>query len=201
MIDQSSELADLIARAQQNDQAAYEQIYERYVNHLYRYLYARCRDTTLAEELVGDVWLRVVQYLPRFSIPSSGVDKAFAAWLYRIGRNLLSTAMRKQRLQITAIPEWLQSSAPDLDDYMVTQDERLALAEALARLTPDQRDVILLRFQEDHPSADVATLTGRTQGAVKALQHRALNALARAMGASAHPGGRMYLEEAACYSV
>jgi len=197
--DTSNEIAELIARAQQNDQEAYEQIYQRYVDHLYRYLYIRCRDTSVAEEVLGDVWLRVVQYLPRFQIPSSGADRAFATWLYRIGRNLLSTATRKQRWQTTVMPEWLQCSDPDLDDYMIIQDERLELARALAQLTPDQRDVILLRFHEEHTSADVAALTGRTHGAVKALQHRALNTLARELGATQARNRQLRLAgEAAC---
>lgn len=179
---QSDELTEIIARAQRNDQRAYEQIYNRFADPLYRYLYVRCNDATLAEEVLGDLWLRVVQYLPHFRIPEHGADQAFASWLYRIARNLSIDAQRNDHRRAYGIPETMISPEPEMDQYVLAQDEQRALKAALNALTVEQREVILLRFREDHTSAEVATLTGRTESAVKALQHRALGALARAMG-------------------
>ncbi len=182
MLTPADDLATLIVRAQHNDQAAYEQIYNRFVDPLYRYLCVRCGDPTLAEEVLGELWLRVVQYLPHFRIPEKGVDQAFAGWLYRIGRNLAIDSVRYNGRYTSDIPETLASSDADLDQRILAQDDNRVLEDALALLTAEQREVILLRFREDLSSAEVATLTGRTEGAVKALQYRALGALARFMG-------------------
>ena len=182
----SDELRDIIAQAQHNNQFAYEHIYNRYVDMLYRYLYARCQNTTLAEEALSELWLRVVQYLPNFRIPEHGVDQAFTSWMYRIARNLSIDMVRKDRLTTEALPETLFSSDPDLDDSLLAQDDRRVLRAAMEKLTVEQREVIHMRFHEDRTSAEVAALTGRSESAVKALQHRALGALARAMGIERH---------------
>jgi RNA polymerase sigma-70 factor, ECF subfamily len=182
----SDELREIIAKAQRNDQAAYEHIYNRYVDALYRYLYARCNNAALAEEALGDLWLRVVQYLPQFQIPSQGVDPAFTSWLYRIARNLSIDTMRKDRRNGDVLPDTLASPEPDLEDSVLAQDEQHSLRMAMEQLTVEQREVIHLRFHEDRTSAEVAVLTGRTESAVKALQHRALGALARALGTQRH---------------
>ena len=73
---QSDQLREMITRAQHNDPEAYEFLYQRYVDALYRYLTIRCNDTTLAEEVLGELWLRVVQALPRFRLPDSGTDQS-----------------------------------------------------------------------------------------------------------------------------
>ncbi|MEN9935677.1 MAG: hypothetical protein RLZZ387_2256 [Chloroflexota bacterium] len=177
----SNELADVLARAQGNDQWAYEQIYNRYVDALYRYLYARCGNAAMAEEALGELWLRVVQYLPRFRIPSDGADQAFASWLYTIARNLLVDMQRSHRLTTGDIPASVAAPGPELDAGVQKRDEYQSLVDAIRRLTDDQREVILLRFHEELTSAEVAQRTGRTETAVKALQHRALAALARTM--------------------
>ena len=93
---QTDELGTIIALAQRNDQGAYEQLYSRFVDQLYRYLYVRCNDAGLAEEALGELWLRVVQHLPQFRIPAKGADQAFVSWLYRIARNLSVDALRWQ---------------------------------------------------------------------------------------------------------
>jgi RNA polymerase sigma-70 factor (ECF subfamily) len=182
----SDELREIIAKAQRNDPAAYEQIYNRYVDVLYRYLYFRCNNATLAEEVLGDLWLRVVQYLPHFRAPAEGLDQAFTSWLYSIARNLSVDTMRKNRWHADLLPETLVSSERDLEDVIVAQDEQRSLQRAMDKLTIEQREVIHLRFHEDRTSVEVAALTGRTESAVKALQHRALGALARALGVERH---------------
>jgi RNA polymerase sigma-70 factor, ECF subfamily len=175
-------LRDIITKAQRNDQAAYEDIYSRYVDALYRYLYARCNSASLAEEALGELWLRVVQYLPHFRIPDQGVDQAFTSWLYRIARNLSIDTVRKNGWHVDLLPDTMTSPAGDLEDAFMAKDERDNLHAAMSMLTVEQREVIHLRFHEDRTSAEVAALTGRTESAVKALQHRALGALARTMG-------------------
>jgi RNA polymerase sigma-70 factor, ECF subfamily len=175
-------LAQLILRAQQNDQGAYEQLYNRYVDQLFRFLYVRCGNASLAEEALGELWLRVVQYLPGFRVPSEGADQAFVAWLYTIARNLIIDSLRASQHDGRQIPDDLPAAETDLDLHIDRRDSYLALAAAVDQLTPEQREVILLRFREDLTSSEVALRTGRSESAVKALQHRALGTLARMMG-------------------
>jgi RNA polymerase sigma-70 factor, ECF subfamily len=179
---QTDELEEIIALAQRNDQGAYEQLYNRFVDQLYRYLYVRCNDAGLAEEALGELWLRVVQHLPQFRIPSKGADQAFASWLYRIARNLSVDAMRHKRKYVYGIPEMIESPEPLAEDRVVAEDERQLLDKALTTLTIQQREIILLRFHDERTISEVAALTGRTETAIKGLQHRAVGALARAMG-------------------
>jgi len=179
---QTDELGTIIALAQRNDQGAYEQLYGRFVDQLYRYLYVRCNDAGLAEEVLGELWLRVVQHLPQFRIPAKGADQAFVSWLYRIARNLSVDAMRYKHKYIYGIPEMIESPEPLAEDRVVAEDDRQLLDKALTTLTIEQREVILLRFHDDRTISEVAELTGRTETAIKGLQHRAVGALARAMG-------------------
>lgn len=175
-------LAALILRAQQHDADAYERIYERYVDQLYRYLYVRCNSVTLAEDTLSELWLRVVQHLPNFRIPEQYVEQSFAAWLYRIAHNLLVNALQGEKHQSVSLPDHLPAPDDELDARLIGRDEQRSLEQAFAQLTPDQQEVILLRFREGYTSVEVARITGRTESAVKALQHRALGAMARAMG-------------------
>jgi RNA polymerase sigma-70 factor (ECF subfamily) len=179
---QTDELGPIIALAKRNDASAYERLYSRFVDQLYRYLHVRCNDAELAEEALGELWLRVVQSLPQFQIPAQGADQAFASWLYRIARNLSVDATRSQRKHVYGIPEIIESPEPLTEDRIVAADEQQQLQEAISRLTIEQREIILLRFHDDRTISEVAALTGRTETAIKGLQHRAVGALARAMG-------------------
>ncbi|HEX9373053.1 MAG TPA: sigma-70 family RNA polymerase sigma factor [Roseiflexaceae bacterium] len=182
MTHRSDDLAPIITLAQRNDPAAYEQLYHRFVDPLFRYLCARCDTPTQAEELLSELWLRVVQNLPKFRVPAQGADQAFTSWLYRIAHNISVDAARKANDYMHEISEMVESPEPLTEDSVLAQDERRMLVQALRMLTADQREVIQLRFHEDRTISEVAALTGRTETAIKGLQHRALGALARAMG-------------------
>ena len=146
MATQTDELGLIIALAQRNDHGAYEQLYSRFVDQLYRYLYVRCNDPEVAEEALGELWLRVVQHLPHFRIPDKGADQAFVSWLYRIARNLSVDALRYKRKYVYGIPEMIESPEPRVEDRVLAEDERQSLDKALTALTVEQREVILLRF-------------------------------------------------------
>ena len=92
------ELASIVVRAQEGDQAAFDMIYEQFADALFRYLYARCGSAALAEELTGDVWVRVVERLPTFRFAGDNSEAVFAAWLYTIARNLLIDYYRRKRI-------------------------------------------------------------------------------------------------------
>jgi RNA polymerase sigma-70 factor, ECF subfamily len=178
----SLNLANIVMQAQAGDHNAFDAIYDRFADPLFRYLYARCGDAALTEELTGDLWVRVVEHLPTFRFPRGDQEAAFAAWLYRIARNLIIDHYRRKGNVHMPLSETL--SAPDLphDEHVIAADERQELRAALEQLTAEQREVLMLRFIEECSHAEVARLTNRSEGAVKVMQHRALGALARVLG-------------------
>lgn len=187
----SGELGEAIARAQSGDQRAFDAIYERFTDALFRYLYARTGDRALAEELIGELWVRVVERLPAFRAPPAPgeAERALAAWLYRIAHNLAVDTMRR-RGSSAPLSDGLASREPGPDERLIAEDERQAVRAAVERLSADQREVVLMRFFEQRSPAEVARLTGRSEGAVKVMQHRALGALARMLGVERRGKGR-----------
>lgn len=134
--------------------------------------YLRAQRAPEPEDVLGEVFLQVARDLPRFR----GDDDALRRWVFSIAHNRLLDARRRvsRRPQLADRPVPDRAApAPDLFDP--------TLVEALDELTPDQREVVVLRFVADLPLADVARITGRRVGAVKAMQHRALEMLARAL--------------------
>ncbi len=184
-----ADLASAVTRAQAGDTAAFDIIYERFADPIFRFVYVRCGDVTLAEELSGDLWVRVVEKLPSFQFPNGEPEAAFAGWLYTIARNLVIDHSRRKRYDQQPLLETLSSRDATPDDQALVGEEHLELRHAVERLTPDQRTVVFLRFVEDRSNADVARLMDKSEGAVKLLQYRALDALARILSGRRRKGG------------
>ena len=176
------DFASTLSQAQAGDQVAFDSIYGLLADTLFRYLYARCGDRALAEELTSDLWVRVVEHLPSFKIPNCDPEVVFVAWLYTIARNLLADTYRRRRLEVAPLNDTITSHEVSPDDRVIINDEIHELQLALEQLTAEQREVILLRFIEQRSNSEVAQLTGRSENAVKVMQHRALTSLARLLG-------------------
>ena len=167
---------ELLERAKQRDEAALGELYDRYAPRIYAYVYRRVGDAFLAEDLTGDVFVRVIQAIQaeRFWHTS------FQAWLYRIAHNLVVDHFRKQSpVAELELDEGLVAAE---DDPVSAVAERLSYGQvkaAISRLTPDQQQVLALRFGEGMKAREVAAVIGKSVGAVEALQHRALAALRR----------------------
>lgn len=149
------------------------------VAELYRELapavlgYVRSQRAADPEDLLGEIFLQVVRDIGHFH----GDDAAVRRWVFTIARHRVIDARRRSKRRPAAgdcPPELPAPAAPDPFDP--------ELVQALAALTAEQREVVTLRFVADLPIDAVAAITGRTPGAVKALQHRALDALARQLG-------------------
>jgi len=166
-------------RAQDGDTVAVGLIFDRFADPLFRYLAAKCQDAVLAEDVSGDTWLRVVERLHKFRIPDTKPEAAFASWLYRIAYNLMIDTQRRHGSHPGPLADDLAAPEMSAEDRLIRAETGQALQVALAQLPAPQRDIILLRFVADRSSAEVASLTGQTEGAVRVMQHRALRALAR----------------------
>ncbi|HUW96216.1 MAG TPA: sigma-70 family RNA polymerase sigma factor [Anaerolineae bacterium] len=174
----ASDDAKLVALAQRGDRSAIAEIYERHHSAIYRYIYYRVGDTATAEDLTGTVFVRVVEHLDGFVYRG----RPLLSWLYTIARNVVVDHHRRTSGPIILpLDERLLTGAVDVERAAERALAQRQLAAALSRLTEDQRQVILLKFIEEMSNEEVADVLGKTVGAVKSLQHRALAALHRVL--------------------
>ena len=165
---------ELIRRAQEFDQEALGSLYELFYPKLYNYAYLQLGDVQQAEDLASEVLLRVLESLKGYRF--RGVP--LAAWVFRIARNyLIDLQRRRQRRPQVELYEGIPNGH---DSPQAAAERAIAGGElrlALTRLTEEQRQVIILKFVEGMDNASMARVLGRSQGAVKSLQHRALVSL------------------------
>jgi RNA polymerase sigma-70 factor (ECF subfamily) len=169
--------AALVVLAQQGDQTAFASLYEQYSPLVYRFLRRRLDGADeIVEDLTEDVFVKVYEKLDRY------VERGlpFTAWLYRIAHNHLVDYLRSlPRLNATSL-----DAVAEMPERTATNDfsrvlDRQSLEPALARLTPEQRQAVELRFMEGMSVAETAAPMGRSDEAVKKLQARALANLRR----------------------
>jgi RNA polymerase sigma-70 factor (ECF subfamily) len=176
---QNSSDAELITRAQRGEVNAIGRLYDRHRESIFRYLWLRLDDRQLAEDLTGDVFMRMLAALPRYRV--QGLP--FRAWLYRIAHNLLVDYFRKMNRQATvpldAVEKQGTEDDPDRTIEQTLLSERLQVA--LMRLEPTQCEVVILRFLAGLSLQETALTLGKTEAAIKALQHRGLSGLRRAL--------------------
>jgi RNA polymerase sigma-70 factor (ECF subfamily) len=177
-----ADLRDLIGRAQSRDPGAISDIYDRYAGMILRYIYLRVDEHELAQDLTQEVFIKVIHGIVRFEYRD---EKSFLGWLYTIASNVLSSHQRRRRLRSTSFD--LQDNLIDQrsQDTARTITDRVVLQQAMGQLTKDQQQVLALRFFADMTNSEIAGLLRRTEGAIKALQHRALQSLQRILNREA----------------
>ncbi len=171
--------AELVTRAQQGEVSAIGRLYDRHRESIFRYLWLRLDDRQLAEDLTGDVFMRMLDALPRYRI--QGLP--FRAWLYRIAHNLLVDYFRKMNHQTTVPLEIIEEQTADNDPDRTIEQALLTerLQAALLSLETTQSEVLILRFIAGLTLQETAQSLGKTEAAIKALQYRGLNGLRRAL--------------------
>ncbi len=169
--------SQLIERAKTYDAQALSELYRRHADAIFRYVFYRVGDRSVAEDLVGDVFVRALEGLPSYQDTGS----PFEAWLYRIAHARVVDHYRRQKVRRAApLDEKLAADeGTDPDRLAAHQDDLRRVWEALALLTDEQQQVISLRFIAGYSTVEVAQALGKTEGAVKALQHRGLASLRR----------------------
>jgi RNA polymerase sigma-70 factor (ECF subfamily) len=166
----------LIRRAQQGDKQAIGEIYRMHVDVIYRYIWARVRDDSVTEDLTAQVFLKALEGLPSYE-PSG---KPFLAWLYRIAYARVVDHWRKQERRVEVpLEDTLPAHEPRPEELLEAEADWITAIDLLAQLTDDQQDVVILRFIGEMSLADVAETLGKTVGATKAIQYRALASLSR----------------------
>jgi RNA polymerase sigma-70 factor (ECF subfamily) len=180
--------ADLVA-ARGREPAAVTRVYAAYAPALFRLFLAAVGDRPTAEDLTGDVFKSAIEGLPRFR----GPVEALGGWLFRIAHHDLSDFRRKQTRSpnIAPLDELLDEAAlavgaDDPEQLAIQRIQGDRVLAALRQLSPEQREVLLLRMAAGLTAPEVAATLGKTTGAVKSLQHRGLARLARVLGVTNH---------------
>ena len=167
----------LVRRAQNRDQEALAQLYEEHFDKIYRYITIRIGDKMEAEDLTQQVFLNTLRSISSFKWKGT----PFSAWLFRIAHNQVVDYLRKRKRTAGPLDESLASSG---DSPHLLAERKLDIEQLLSatqQLTPAQREVISLRFTSELSIAQVAEVMGKSQGAVKALQHSAIVALRKVL--------------------
>lgn len=168
----------LLQLAKAGDSEAFARLYDDCMDRIYRYIYFRVTDEQTAEDLTSQVFFKAWENLDRCK--STGAP--FIAWLYTIARNAVIDYYRTRKNTV-ALDEasTLASEEPAPDEEVEFKFETESLREALQELTHDQRQVVVLKFLAGLSTDEIADRLGKRAGAVRALQMRALQALAGIM--------------------
>jgi RNA polymerase sigma-70 factor (ECF subfamily) len=172
------ELSDDVALigAAKEDSQAFGLLYERYVERVYNYIYYRTGSVYDAEDLTERVFMRALRHIHNYS--DRGLP--FSAWLYRIAHNLVANwyrdnSRRKEVPLEDSLAMHPRSEHPEQELLRVEERERLMAV--LRGIPEDRQQLILLKFVEHLSNAEIATIMGRTEGAIKSLYHRTLLSL------------------------
>ena len=169
----------LIRRAKKRDQVALTQLYEENFDRIYRYIVLKIGDRTEAEDMTQQVFLNAIQSIASYKWQGM----PFSSWLYRIAHNQIVDHLRKKSKRITVpLDDSMPVHAEDPRRKTEQKIEIEEIVEASKGLTKAQREVISLRFSGELSVAEVAKTMGRSEGAIKALQHSAIAALRKALG-------------------
>jgi RNA polymerase sigma-70 factor (ECF subfamily) len=182
-----SELNPIIRAAQTGEEAAVAALYQAYAQAIYRYIAYRV-PIEEAEDLTAEVFVNMVEALPRYQIS----EAPFESWLYRIAGSRIADYHRHFTRHPTT--ELLESTS----DFSIMPEEQVQLDQesselrtALAKLTQEQQDILLLRFVNHKSHEEVGRILNKSVSAVKTIQHRALTELATLLGSGKK--GRHYL--------
>jgi RNA polymerase sigma-70 factor (ECF subfamily) len=178
----AAEVWALVERVQAGEAEAFGLIYDRYVDTVFRFIYFRVGNRQLAEDLTSDTFLRALKRIGSFTW--QGRD--LGAWLVTIARNLVADHFKssRYRLEVTTgdvLDADREDQGPEGSPEAAIVDHitNVALLGAVKQLNPEQQECIVLRFLQGFSVAETAQAMGKNEGAIKALQYRAVRALAR----------------------
>lgn len=155
---------------------AFGELYERHVRKIYNYIYYRTGNQEDAEDLTARVFQRALKHVANFQ--DQGVP--FSAWLYRIAHNLVANWHRdRSRRPVVPLEDhmFLRGGGEHPELETIALEERRMLLIAVQRLPPERQQLIILKFVERLSNAEIGAIMDRTEGAIKSLYHRTLNAL------------------------
>ena len=173
----NGQIRDLVERAQLGDRSALEELYLIHFDRIYSYLHMSVGSRHDAEDLTTQTFVKMLESIGRFRWQSA----PFSAWLFRIAHNLAIDHFRARRRwqPEEEIPEPAGAEEDSAEEQALASIGDASLLELIARLSPEQRQVLTLKFVFRFSNGEAAAILDKTEGAVKSLQHRALATLHR----------------------
>ncbi len=170
----------LVQAAQDGNQDAFAQLYDMYVERVYRYVYFRVGDDQSAEDVTSEVFLKAWENLDRYQLRGT----PFVAWLYRIAHHIVIDQYRASRpvVPLEYAGEVADPVSNGLEVRVENHIRSANVRRSIQRLTEEQQHVIVMKFIAGFSTEEIARQMGKRQGAVRALQMRALKALAEDLG-------------------
>ena len=167
------ELDALVRKAVQRDDVAFGQIYDLYFEKVYRFIYFRVNHRESAQDLVADVFVKVWDKMAKVQDAAK-----FNGWIYQIARNMVIDyyRARKQEGDINLLENVLQYEDNIVDRTNFSFQQK-AFFEELKKLTDEQQLVIKLKFLDDLDNSEIAQILNKSEGAIRVIQHRAINEL------------------------
>jgi len=171
----TDQVRKLVERAQQGDRAALEELYLIHFDRIYSYLHMSVGNRHDAEDLTTQTFLKILESIGKFRWQSA----PFSAWLFRIAHNLAMDHFRARRRwqPEEEVPEPPGEEEPSAELQAMHSIGRQSMLALIEDLSSEQQQVLTLKFVFNFQNADVATILGKTDGAIKSLQHRALVSL------------------------
>jgi RNA polymerase sigma-70 factor (ECF subfamily) len=177
---EKARIAALVTLAQQGDAEAFGQVYDAYVDSIYRYLYYRVGSHALAEDLTSETFMRALRRIDSFTWQG----KDIGAWFVTIARNLVTDHVKSSRFRLeVSTADMLDADRADdgIEDEVLRRLQSATLIDAVRQLKAEQQECIVMRFLQGLSVAETAKVMKRSEGAVKQLQLRAVRALAQLM--------------------
>jgi RNA polymerase sigma-70 factor (ECF subfamily) len=185
-----TEIRTLVRRAKNQDQEAFGELYDEYVDPIFRYIYYKVGDFSESQDLTGQTFLKAFENISSYKMR----DVAFSSWLYRIAHNLVVDYFRSaSKHESVPIEEHLPVHATEgnpVETVLADMDSD-RLFRAMQKLTHNQREIVVLKIIDNLSNEQVAEIMGISVGAVKAAQKRGLLSLNRVLRESS---GTDYLE-------
>jgi len=173
--DSTAQVRKLVERAQAGERDALEELYLIHFDRIYSYLHMTVGNRHDAEDLTTQTFLKMLESIGRFRWQSA----PFSAWLFRIAHNLSMDHFRANRRwqPEEEVPEPPDSAERSAEDEALQSIGRQSMMSLIDTLSPEQQQVLTLKFVFNFANGDVATILEKTEGAIKSLQHRALVSL------------------------
>ncbi len=174
-----AELKHYLKQSQSGDQDAFGQIYDSFSQKLYRFIYFRVGHREVAEDVLSDTFVKAWQKINQINSP-----EALSGWLYQIAKNNIIDyyRLKKELVPLTEVEEILEDEVNPVETANLSLQQKKIL-EVLDELTTEQQEVIKYRFFEDLSNEEIAYVMGKSEGAIRVIQHRAIAELKKLLNA------------------
>ncbi|MEO8065626.1 MAG: RNA polymerase sigma factor [Candidatus Doudnabacteria bacterium] len=165
-----AELKNHLQNAQNGDREAFGAIYEHFADKIYRFIYFRVGHREVAEDVLSDTFVKSWQKINQVNSPT-----ALSAWLYQIAKNNIIDyyRLKKETVALEVVEDILEDAVNPIDSANLGIQQNRIL-NVLSQLSVDQREVVKYRFFEDLSNEEIAYIMGKTEGAIRVIQHRAI---------------------------